>query len=245
MRWERSGQAGDFGDGAAGQLHADDIGVAGGEGGDEVRVEVEAVADGGEVVDEDRQRRLRRYLRVEARHDGRGRLLAEIGAGEHEGEVGARVVGVGDVREDLRGRVGADAGDDGVVGRDGLADEVEEGFALGAGEEEGFGVGAEDDEAGEAGAGQVGEVGVLGGEVEGVGCGVEEGDGGDVAAGWGDGVGVRGGGVVAGGGLGDHGGCEGWRFVVGEYGGKGGVFDERLVCKARGGISRSESKPRV
>ena len=83
----------------------------------------------------------------------------------------------------------ADARHEGEIGADGLSGREEEGAAFLAGEEEGFGIGAEDDEAGEAGAGEVGEVFGLGGEVEGVGFAVEEGYCGAPDAGAGDAAG--------------------------------------------------------
>lgn len=77
--------------------------------GDGGRVEVDAVADTGEVVDYDGQRAVGGNVIKKAADDGRSGGLAEIGRGQTEDIVCAGGCCVVDELEDLTGRVSAHA----------------------------------------------------------------------------------------------------------------------------------------
>lgn len=128
----------DLGDGAARQLDADDAAVLLGQLRDGGRVEVDAVADGREVVDDDGQGALARDLAVEGVDHGRRRRLAEVRRRQHQRVVGARVGRVRDELERLPRRVPAASRQDGERGADGLPCRLHERLALLAGEQECF-----------------------------------------------------------------------------------------------------------
>ncbi len=92
------------------KLHADDIAAGLADNArDEFRVHVDAIADAGEVVEDDGQGRLGGDVEEEVLdHGGRGGF-AEIGRRENQCVVGAGGRGVGDVLEHLGGGVGAAA----------------------------------------------------------------------------------------------------------------------------------------
>lgn len=116
--WREHGrQACSFCYGAAGQFHAHDIVMQLCDLGDDIRIQIQAVADGREVVNDDRKRRLLRHLRIESPDHGRRGLFPKIRTWQQQGELRSRVACVGDVFQSLRCGMASDSSDNWVIGR--------------------------------------------------------------------------------------------------------------------------------
>lgn len=124
---EHGRQPADLGDAAARQLDADDLaGVALGQARHRVRVQVDAVAHGREVVDDQGQRALGGDLVIKPLDDRLRRRLAKVGRGQQQAVVGAGGRRVGEELERLLGAVARHARHDGEVRAHGLPRDLQQ-----------------------------------------------------------------------------------------------------------------------